>query len=73
MPRREVRRQHGTAQPDLLAVVQASIVGCRRSQPIAEEVIAVAAAVDPGESASLPRGSAHRWWNEGDEPIDSSE
>lgn len=23
----------------------------------------------PGESASLPRGSAHRWWNGGDEPL----
>ena len=24
----------------------------------------------PGESASFPRGSAHRWWNEGDEPLE---
>jgi len=24
----------------------------------------------PGESAPLPRGSAHRWWNEGDEPLE---
>ena len=24
----------------------------------------------PGESVSLPRGSAHRWWNEGDEPLE---
>ena len=23
----------------------------------------------PGESVSLPRGSAHRWWNEGNEPL----
>ena len=23
----------------------------------------------PGEPASLPRGSAHRWWNDGDEPL----
>ena len=26
--------------------------------------------VGPGASASLPRGSAHRWWNEGDEPLE---
>ena len=26
--------------------------------------------VGPGESARLPRGSAHRWWNEGDEPLE---
>jgi len=26
--------------------------------------------VGPGESASLPRGSAHRWWNEGAEPLE---
>ncbi len=24
----------------------------------------------PGDSAPLPRGSAHRWWNEGDEPLE---
>ena len=24
----------------------------------------------PGESAELPLGSAHRWWNEGDEPLE---
>lgn len=24
----------------------------------------------PGESIVLPRGSAHRWWNEGDEPLE---
>lgn len=24
----------------------------------------------PGESAPLPRGMAHRWWNEGDEPLE---
>ena len=24
----------------------------------------------PGESASFPRGSAHRWWNEGNEPLE---
>jgi quercetin dioxygenase-like cupin family protein len=24
----------------------------------------------PGESASLPRGSAHRWWNAGDEQLE---
>ena len=24
----------------------------------------------PGESTSLPRGSAHRWWNEGNEPLE---
>ena len=24
----------------------------------------------PGESVTLPRGSAHRWWNEGDEPLE---
>jgi hypothetical protein len=23
----------------------------------------------PGESVRFPRGSAHRWWNEGDEPL----
>ena len=23
----------------------------------------------PGESTAFPRGSAHRWWNEGDEPL----
>jgi len=28
--------------------------------------------VGPGESASLPRGSAHRWWNEGGEPLEFS-
>lgn len=26
--------------------------------------------VSAGESASLPRGSAHRWWNEGDEALE---
>lgn len=26
--------------------------------------------VGPGASTSLPRGSAHRWWNEGDEPLE---
>ncbi len=26
--------------------------------------------VGPGESAELPMGSAHRWWNEGDEPLE---
>ena len=26
-------------------------------------------AVGPGELASLPRGAAHRWWNEGHEPL----
>lgn len=25
--------------------------------------------VGPGEPVSLPRGVAHRWWNEGDEPL----
>jgi hypothetical protein len=25
--------------------------------------------VRPGESAVLPRGVPHRWWNEGDEPL----
>jgi mannose-6-phosphate isomerase-like protein (cupin superfamily) len=25
--------------------------------------------VGPGESASIPRGAAHRWWNAGDEPL----
>jgi mannose-6-phosphate isomerase-like protein (cupin superfamily) len=24
----------------------------------------------PGETAELPMGSAHRWWNEGDEPLE---
>ncbi len=24
----------------------------------------------PGETATLPLGSAHRWWNEGDEPLE---
>lgn len=24
----------------------------------------------PGETAELPLGSAHRWWNEGDEPLE---
>jgi uncharacterized cupin superfamily protein len=24
----------------------------------------------PGESVELPRGSTHRWWNEGDEPLE---
>jgi len=24
----------------------------------------------PGEPAELPMGSAHRWWNEGDEPLE---
>ena len=24
----------------------------------------------PGEAAELPLGSAHRWWNEGDEPLE---
>jgi mannose-6-phosphate isomerase-like protein (cupin superfamily) len=24
----------------------------------------------PGESASIPRGVVHRWWNEGDEPLE---
>ncbi len=24
----------------------------------------------PGEEIELPRGSAHRWWNEGDEPLE---
>lgn len=26
--------------------------------------------VGPGESAVFPRGSAHRWWNEGSEPLE---
>jgi len=24
----------------------------------------------PGETAELPLGSAHRWWNQGDEPLE---
>jgi len=24
----------------------------------------------PGESISIPRGVAHRWWNEGDQPLE---
>ncbi len=24
----------------------------------------------PGEKAEFPRGSAHRWWNEGDDPLE---
>ena len=27
-------------------------------------------AAGPGESTSFPRGSAHRWWNEGNEPLE---
>lgn len=26
--------------------------------------------VGPGDPLDLPRGSAHRWWNEGDEPLE---
>lgn len=26
--------------------------------------------VGPGEQALLPKGSAHHWWNEGDEPLE---
>jgi mannose-6-phosphate isomerase-like protein (cupin superfamily) len=25
---------------------------------------------EPGESTVIPRGSAHRWWNEGNEPLE---
>jgi mannose-6-phosphate isomerase-like protein (cupin superfamily) len=28
------------------------------------------AAVGPGESTSIPRGVAHRWWNAGDDPLE---